>query len=486
MKKLGILVLAAALSSCTAGTTAVTGPRELPGISLAVTGAATSLDFTNVGGAAIPAALMDNVYETLVFIDEQGKIQPRLAESWEISDDGTTYTFQLKEGITFSNGDEFTADTAAFSIDFVQDKWTNGIASRMEPVASAKAIDKHTLEVQLEQRSNNWLWSMATATGAMMAPTGVDDLANSPVGTGPFEVSMFVPNEFVQLSTRADYWGENAERDVTIHYFPDGVSSVNALQSGSVDIVWALPAPELLADLPDDFNVEVGTTNGEVLLSMNNDTEPFNDPDIRRAVAYGIDRAAINDIMWDSLGTDTGGAPVPPTDPWFSQKDYYPYDPAKAKKLLAGRNPKITITSPTLPYAQTISEFLYSELTELGFQVTLETAEFPAVWLGQVMGAQDYDMSLIGHLEPRDIPAMFGDPDYYLGYDSERTRKLLAAADSSEGGQTPKMREAIDQIMADIPALTLMNMPNIVLSQPGIEGIQPNQVTDAMVLRELR
>src|SRR5699024_584647 len=149
---------------------------------------------------------------------------------------------------------------------------------------------------------------------------------------------------------------------------------------------------------------------------------------------------------------------------------------------------KLTLTIRTVPYAQIASELLYSQLTVIGFDVTLESAEFPAVWLGQVMGAKDYQLSLIAHVEPHVVPVLFGVPDYYLGYDSARTRELLAAADAAE---TPEryhelMSEAIANLMDDAAALTLMNMPNIVISDSGISGLQVNAITDAMVLRNLR
>lgn len=277
---------------------------------------------------------------------------------------------------------------------------------------------------------------------------------------------------------------------MTIQYFPDAVSSVNSLKSGGVDVVWAMQNPELLDDLGSDIRTTVGTTNGEVLLSMNNNAAPFDDPRVRQAVAYGVDRDAANQVLWGGMAQDTGGAPVPPTDPWSSDKDYYRFDPERAKKLLAEAGAvgaPVTITAPTLPYAQRVSELLYSQLTEIGFDVTLESAEFPAVWLGQVMGAKDYQMSLVSHVEPRDIPTLFGSPDYYLGYDSQKARDLLAAADAAPEEQYPKlMGEAVDQIMADAGALTLMNMPNIVLYRDGIEGLDPNQITDAIELRNLK
>lgn len=201
------LVLGASLSACSAGHTAVKETTS-DSLTIATTGAATSLDFTNVGGAAIPAALMSNVYETLVRI-EGDEIVPGLAENWDT--DGTTYTFHLRKGIKFSNGDAFTAETAAYSINNVKENWTNGIAKQMAVVDSATAIDEHTLKVKLSKHSNGWLWSMGTAIGAMMTPTATD-LATTPVGTGPFTLAGFTPGEFISLTPNRDYWGRSRRK----------------------------------------------------------------------------------------------------------------------------------------------------------------------------------------------------------------------------------------------------------------------------------
>jgi len=108
------------------------------------------------------------------------------------------------------------------------------------------------------------------------------------------------------------------------------------------------------------------------------------------------------------------------------------------------------------------------------------------VWLGQVHGAKDYQMSIISHVEARDIPALFGNPDYYLNYDSARTRELLEKADTAKPEDYPRrMTQVVDQIMADAGALTVMNMPNVVLTRHGISGLHTDQVTDAIVLRDL-
>ena len=450
-------------------------PRD--NVVVAASGAPAGLDFTTTGGAAAPQALVGNVYETLVRIDASGTPVPHLAE--RVERDGGTFTFHLRNGVTFANGKPFTADDAAFSIHYVQNEWTNGLKAQMDPVTDVEVVDERTLRVTVEggtAAEDAWLWSMGTLTGAMMTPAGVDRLATAPLGTGPYTVKRFDVGEAIEFDAREDYWGGDVARDGLIRYFDDPVSAVNALRVGDADVVWGMQAPQLIDTLPEDIRVEVGTTNGEVLLSMNNTRAPFDDPDVRRAVAYAVDRAAVNEVVYNGLATDTGGAPVPPTDPWYPGRDFYPFDPDKARELLAGRTPEITITVPNRPYAQEASELIYSQLRDVGFRVRLETVEFPAVWLNQVLKGHDYQASLVAHVEPRDVPMLFGNPDYYLGYDNAVVRERIAAGD---------MAGAVEQIMDDAAALTLANAPNIVLYAPGVSGLDPNVVTDSLPLNEV-
>ncbi|MDY6049325.1 MAG: ABC transporter substrate-binding protein [Corynebacterium sp.] len=479
------------LAACSAGHTAVPTATSQGVNTLVVgtTGAPASLDFTTSSGAAIPTALMGSVYETLVRIDETGAITPWLAESWEISPDQTTYTFHLRNDVTFSTGEPFTAETAAWSIrNVTSDAWTNGLKAGMKLVTDAQALDPHTLQVTLSQASTSWLWSMGTLIGAMLHPDHVANLKTEAIGTGPYMVDGYAVGQAVSYTANPTYWGTPAHHNKAIvRYFADATAATNALLSADIDVLWAAQQPELLNTLTD-FAIYQGTTNGEVLLSMNNKAAPFDDVRVRQAVMYAVDRQAVIDTAWSGYGTDTGGQPVPPTDPWFEEHNPYPYDPEKARQLLAetglnGTELTVTITVPSLPYAQAISEILVSQLQHVGFNARIEAAEFPAVWLNQVMTTKNYQMSLIAHVEARDIPTLFGNPDYYLGYDSPATREALSRADSGTAeDQVAAMRDAVGQIMADAAADTLFNFPNIVIARPEVTGIDPNVVTERLPL----
>ncbi len=497
------LFLSLTLAGCTAGSTASSDAgvnvsdaeayQALGTVTLGLTAAPASLDFTTTSGAAIPRALMSNVYEGLVRIDQAGEIKPHLATSWEESSNGRQFIFHLREGVRFSNGDVFNAHTAKFSIDRVKsDAWSNGLKSAMSVVTKTTVLNEHTLKVELSQRSNSWLWNMGTLVGAMMSPTGVDHLATQPVGTGPYTVAKWAVGNSLTLTARPDYWGEQPKNNrVVLRYFSDAISLTNAVRSGTIDAAMDLQNPELLDSLSADptLQVTMGTTNAEVLLSMNNNRAPFDDPRVRKAVFYGIDRQAIIDTTWEGYGTDTGGNPVPPTDPWYDAHTDYDYDLPRAQTLLAEagkQGTEITLSVPSLPYAQAASEILYSQLRDIGFKVRIESTEFPAVWLEKVFKGKNYDMSLVAHVEPRDIPTLFGNPDYYLGYDNPTTRELLATADAAPAAEYPaRMAEAVSQIMADAGALTLFNMPMIVVSRTNITGIPRNFVSDGLTLAQV-
>lgn len=470
------------------GTSGAAAPAPLV---VGLTAEPASLDFTTTDGAAIPEALLYNVIETLVKVDAgSGDVVPLLAKEYEVSDDRRTYTFTLQEGVTFSNGDAFDSEDVKFSIERVKsDAWTISLKKGMDVVESVEAPSPTEVVVTLKEPNNDWLYRMTTRIGAMFSSTGVDDLANAPIGTGPFQVDSLTRGDNLRLTARDDYWGEEpGVSEITFRYFDDATALTNALVSGGIDVIGNLQTPEALDRFKteDKFKVIEGTTNGELVLSMNNARPPFDKPELRKAVQYALDRQAIMDTTYAGRGQLIGSM-VPPTDPWFDEKltSLYPNDPAKAKELVAASgvsNPKIAFKIPNLPYAVTAAQVVKSQLAEVGVTADIEVLEFPARWLDVVFKQNDYDMSIISHVEPRDM-AIFADPTYYFGYGNSEYGDLLkraSAATEEEGNEL--RREAAELLARDAAAAWLFVLPNLIVAEQDIQGLPQNRISESLDL----
>jgi peptide/nickel transport system substrate-binding protein len=494
----GVLLLAGALlaAGCSAGSTA--SPGVAPGspnapLRIGLTAEPANLDFTRTDGAAIPEALLVNVYEGLVRLNQQtGEIEPALAESWTVSPDGLVYDFTLREGVTFSNGEAFTADDVKFSIERVKsDAWTVSLKSGMGAVSGVEVVSPTRARVTLSQPSNSWLFRMTTRIGAMFDPSGVGDLANTPVGTGPYTVSEFRRGDALVLTRRDDYWGEKpAIAQVHLQYFRDATAAVNSLLTDGIDVIGTVQAPEALAQFDGDsrFQVIEGTTNGEVTLAMNDATGPTSDVRVRRAIAMAIDHEAVLNTAWAGRGAliDTM---VPPTDPWFQPlPDVTPYNPDAARALLAEAgtpNLSLRMRIANLPYAVASAQVVQSQLAAVGIQTQIEPLEFPARWLETVFRNADYDLSIVSHVEPRDIRT-FGDSNYYWRYNNPEVQRLLADSETgSAEQQVDDLRQVGRLIAEDAAADWLFLLPNLIVADTNVKGLPQNRIGESLDLTTL-
>jgi peptide/nickel transport system substrate-binding protein len=486
-----VLTTAALVAACSAGSGEATGGARTD-VVVGLTGEPTNLDFTTTSGSAIPQLLMNNVYEGLVTVDQEGEVQPRLAESWEVNGDRTGYTFTLHDGVTFSDGSPFTADDVVASINRVQDDWTLSLRSKMDVVEQAEAVSDTEVAVTLKHPSNAWLFDMGTSVGAMFPDDLSADLATETVGTGPYTVEEVAPGDHITLAARDDYWGDApAVPDVTVRYFADANAQANAVRSGDVDMAYNMQAPDLLGGLAQDEDLQVidGTSTGEVLLALNNAAPPFDDLRVRRAVMYAIDRQAVLDTAWAGRG-ELIGSMVPPTDPYYQDlTDAYPYDPGRARDLLeeaGAEDLSVTFDVPTRPYAEAVAQVVVSQLKDVGIDAKIVPAEFPAVWLDKVFTEHDYQMSVILHTEARDMLTIFGDPDYYIGYDNPRVAEVAEQADKGSPDQyVAGMQEVARMIVDDAASDPLFLFPNTVVADAGLAGIAANATTESMDLTGL-
>lgn len=502
-RRMAVVATAAAsllLAACSAGSgsdggdggTSGDGGGNNEALSIGLVAEPANLDFTKTDGAAIPQALLYNVYEGLVQLDQNGEIVPGLAKSWDVSEDGKTYTFHLVDNAKFSNGESFTAEDAKFSIEAVQSDWTISLKSAMDVVDSVEATSPTELVVHLKEPSNDWLYRMTTRIGAMFDQKGVAHLATDPVGTGPYDVSKWTRGDSLTLTRNDDYWGDAPFfKTVTLKYFKDPTALNNALLSGTINVIGTVQTPESLEQFEnnDQYQVIEGTTNGEVVLSFNNGSGPLTDKRVRQAVRYAIDHQALLDTCWAGRG-ELIGSMVPPTDPWYEDlTGLYPYDPDKARQLLqqsgkAGQTLRLRI--PTLPYAVACGQVVKSQLEQVGFKVKLDQLEFPAAWLSTVFTNADYDMSIVAHVEPRDMPAVFGDPNYYTRYGKPAFRALLAKADQgTPEEQVQYMKQAARMLSEDAAADWLFLLPNLIVADKDVTGLPENAISESLDVTEL-
>ncbi|MFC0626408.1 ABC transporter substrate-binding protein [Kribbella deserti] len=493
------VMMASALvaTACSAGSGST--PNASPGngadgktLAVGLVAEPASLDFTTADGAAIPQALLGNVYNGLVKQDDSGKIVPDLAKSWTVSPDRKTYTFTLVDNAKFTNGAPFTAADAVFSINRVKSAWTTSLKAAMDVVQQATAVSPTQLKVVLGAPSNDWLFRMTTRIGAMFSQTGVDKLATEPVGTGPYRLGSWQRGDSITLRRNDNYWGTKPYFDqVTLKYFKDPTALNNALLTGTINIISTVQAPESLGQFTsnDKYQVIEGTTNGEVVLSFNNSKPVFRDKRFRQAIRHAIDHKALLDTCFAGRGKLIGSM-APPTDPWFEDLTAAtPFDPAKAKSLLqasGSAGASLRLRLPTLPYATSCGQVVKSQLEQVGLKVRIDQLEFPAAWLTTVFKNADYDLSIISHVEPRDLGAVFGNPAYYTRYGTPQLKALLAAADAGdEKTQVAKMKEAARLLSDEAAADWLFLLPSLVVADKNITGIPKNAITEQFDLSRL-
>ena len=453
-----------------------------------------TLDPTASPEGPIQTVELYNIIEPLVKIDASGEIVPLLAESWDISDDGLTYTFALREGVTFHDGADFDASDVVFSLDRSRgDDIEHPFKAHLAPIDSVTAVDDFTVEVVLSEFSANFLFFMAQSAGMIFDESDIGALADSPVGTGPFAFQDWVRGDHITVAANRDYWGDQALLDeVTYRYIEDPNALNNAMLAGDIQILAGVSAPETLEQFASDdaFNVAVGTTNGEVTMSLNNRTDDLSNVLVRQALSYATDRQEVIDGAYFGYGSLTGTFAVP-TDPYYEDlTGVYPYDPDKAIELLAeaGYADGLTLSmkAPPPSYARRSAEIIQSQWADIGVTLEIENVEW-GVWLADVFNVDgvengfNYDTSIVAHVEARDI-IQYGNVDYYFGYDNADVQANLAAADAEpdDAARYALLKDVQTQITADAASIWLFVLPQLSVTAAGIDGYVANATSQAL------
>ncbi len=446
-----------------------------------------NLDPTAGAAAAIDEVVYANVFEGLTRYAEDGSIQPALAESWDISEDELSYTFHLHEGVTFHDGTEMTAEDVKFSLDRARaEDSTNAQKVLFEDIESVEVVDPHTVQVNLSQPDGAFLSNMAWGDAVIVAEESAADNATNPVGTGPFQFEDWREGDSVELTRYEDYWGEPVALESAIFKFiDDPTAAFSAMMAGDLDAYPSFPAPENIAQFEADpqFKVIEGSTEGEIIMAMNNAVEPFDDIRVRKAVAHAIDREGLIEGAYFGYGTPIGSHLAPQNPAYVDLTGQSAYDPELSRELLAEAGYEdgfeTTLKLPPPSYARRGGEILASYLRDVGIEAEIINVEW-AQWLQSVFEDTDYHLTVVAHTEPMDIN-IYARDDYYFNYDSEEFREIMAEleATADEEARNELLEQAQRKLADDYVNAFLFQLPKLGVAKADLMGLWQDQPTQA-------
>ena len=445
------------------------------------------LDPTSAAAGAIDQVLYSNVFEGLTRFMGDGSVVPGLAESWEISEDGLTYTFRLQDGVTFHDGTTMDAEDVKFSLDRARaEDSTNAQKALFADIASVDVVDPLTVQITLSQPNGNLLFNLAWGDAVIVAPESIDTIKTAPVGTGAFTFSNWVQGDRIDLARNPDYWGEApALSAATFKFISDPTAAFAAMMAEDVDAFSGFPAPENLPQFEADprFQVLVGSTEGETILSINNKQAPFDNPKVRAAVAHAIDRQAIIDGAMFGYGTPIGTHFAPHNPAYVDLTGTSAHDPEKARALLAeaGLADGFTTTLhlPPPSYARRGGEIIAAQLAEVGITAEIINVEW-AQWLETVFRGKNFGLSIVSHTEPMDI-GIYARPDYYFQYDNAAFQDLMAelTGTTDPDARTKMLQQAQEIIANDYVNGFLFQLASLSVAKADLQGLWANAPTQA-------
>jgi peptide/nickel transport system substrate-binding protein len=432
------------------------------------------LDPSTGVSTAIPRVVYSNVLEGLLKIDRKGRVMNALAQDYKFTRDGKTYTFLLKKGVTFHDGKAFDAEDVKFTLERLMDPKTGTAHPEYyKDIESVQKMDKYTVRIKLKSANSMFLFNLARPDSVIVNKESAEKLKTAPVGTGPFKFVEWARGDHITLAKFDSYYKKGVPYldKVTFKFIGDPSAQIASLKAGDVDVIAYDVSPENAALLEKDpkFRVLNGFTTTEVILSTNNSRKPFDDARVRRAMAYAIDRNALIKGAMSGYGVPIGSHMDPGNPYYIDLTSVYPYNPQKAKELLAEAGyPNGFEAVIKLPeryaYTKRCGEIITDMFSQVGIKLKIELLEW-GQWLERVFKNADYDLSVIGHAEPFDIN-IYANPKYYFRYDSPKFQETLRKAEAEPNVKTRKSlyitcqkiiaEDAVNAFLFVLPSLPTM------------------------------
>jgi len=476
------------LAACSSGGTAPEGD-EPTSLTIALTA-----DPRSLLGASSTVQQEINVSEQITeklieFSVDATQFEPRLATAWEQVDD-TTLRLTLREGVTFTNGEPFDAESVVYSLDEVM-LAAPAYSAFVSMIESAEAVDEHTVDVT--SASPTGLMPLALAMGSFQYPkdylaeVGEEEFGSAPVGTGPYVLDEWVRGERVSLTANPDYWdGAPAVDEVTFQVIPDKSAQMAAIQSGQIDLMNDIPVGSVETARNSSGLSFVTRPSNRVfylILSTLTDT-PLQDPAVRRALWYAIDTQSLIDQQLGGLGSQLTGQVLVESyfgfDPDVATVEY---DPDRARELLAEAGYpdgfEVVFTYSSGRYAQDaeLGQAIAAQLAEVGVTVEQEVLE-SGTFLTQLTSLELNDMALMGSLPPPDAHFMYQQFQSGSTYSYSSIPAIDALIEQEMATADADERRAIFREMSDIfqedPAFVpLFQGEDTYLMDAGLSGFEP-------------
>ncbi|HHT73337.1 MAG TPA: ABC transporter substrate-binding protein [Firmicutes bacterium] len=447
--------------------------------------------------AAATVEIAFNIYEGLVKAAPDGSLVGALATDWDVSPDQKTYTFTLRDAF-FHNGAKVTAEDVVNALNRARDA---EVSARWNDFALVEAVEGEgsTVVVRLSQPNAAFLYTLAEVNAAIY-PKGAEGLAAKPIGTGPYKLAEWRPNQYVRLERFNEYWGEKAPYydEVVFRIIPDEYSAVLNLLSGNVDLIPRMEA-SVYHQVANDSRIKVvaGPMNLVQILAINNQRPPFNDVRVRKALAMAVNREEIMfGAAWGfAQPLYSGLSPAMPA--FFNGKlqEVNPYDPALARELLreAGvSNLKLTLTLPSdYPLHVQTGEIAAQQWEAIGIDVDIQLVEW-GTWLEKVYAQRDYDVSIVGlagRLDPHAILVRYtsGNSRNFFNFSSPEFDQLIEQGLVLQGSERVAVYHLAQEILArEVAGVFVMDPEQLAAMRGEIQGWEhyPIYVVDAARLYE--
>jgi len=376
--------------------------------------------------------------ENLLVQDEAGKFHPVLAESWDIQDDGRSIVFHLRHGVKFQDGTPFDAAAVKFNLDRLLDPSVNAPSKQyVADLESVDVMDSHTVRVRLKHKSGVMLAMLAVEPGSMLSPAAIQskgaDFARSPVGTGPFKIVSWSGNQIV-AERNPDYWRKDEKGQalpyldrVTIKVIPNSAIRIIELKSGNSQLADYLDTKNF-AQIEDSpaLRLESGTTAVDQLLAFNTTQPPFDNIELRKAVALAVNRKALAQVITRGAGTPLNSLEPPST--WVHDKEIrgHEFNVAEAREHYkrSGFQGAVTLSVIQRDPDTQVAQLIQSMLKQAGIEVKLEMMERQA-WLSKVL-SHKYELGLL------QLGILRSDPDVtYSDFFGQSAARNYSGVDTS-------------------------------------------------------